>query len=764
MDASAQTRPASPQKAARDWKIAEAPMLSKFADDVDPANPHPEYPRPQLAREQWQNLNGLWDLRFAAAGDDLSTPPTDGFDRRILVPFPVESALSGVGEAVPEGRVWYQRTFAVPEDWTRDGGRVRLNFGAVDWESHVFVNGQKVGEHRGGFDPFSLDITDALKAGQNTLAVGVSDPTNTGAQPRGKQHRNPSGIFYTPVTGIWQTVWMEPVPAAHIRSLRITPDVDAGEVEIQVDAEGGSNVPDGDFLEYTITDGDRVLIQVPGPSGIVRLKIRDAKLWSPASPHLYGLKVRYNNDEVTSYFGMRKVELGRDDRGMVTSIKLNGQPLFQVGPLDQGWWPDGLYTAPTDAALRYDIEATKDLGFNMIRKHVKVEPARWYYWADKLGVLVWQDMPSGAQSGQKHGIAPTDPNDADLPPEARAQFEAELLEMIADFGNHPSIIMWVVFNEGWGQHDTARLTALTKELDPTRLASNASGWTDRGVGDVMDLHHYPEPVMPPLEKDRVAVLGEFGGVGLALEGHLWQKDRLMQYRGARDSEALTRDYETYFRDVYKLRDAGLAAAVYTQTTDVEGEINGLLTYDREVVKVDAERARKANLGQLEQYDFRPLVATASAEGGSPTWRYTTTAPADGWEKPDFEATGWKQGTAGFGAKDTRGAAVNTPWDTSDIWLRHEFDLSADALKQRLALRVRHDEDATVYLNGQKVLELAGFNSGYGVEMLGDEATAALREGRNVIAVHCRQTTGGQYIDVGLSAVTPRPPRPREDAE
>ena len=732
------------------WAPAEAPLMSTFAADVDPADPLPEYPRPQLRRDRWQSLNGLWQFAHGESLDDM--PAAGEMDRQILVPFPVESALSGIGE--PATIVWYRRAFDTPE--MNDGERLLLHFGAVDFEAHVHVNGQKVGEHRGGYDPFTFDITDALDAGgDNELVVGVRDETSP-KYPRGKQDEQPHGIVYTPATGIWQTVWLEPVPAARVAGLKITPDVEAGEVQVEVTTAGGSDRPDGGRYEFVVTDGGREIARRDGPGGVVRLKVPDAELWSPADPHLYDLTVRYNGDEVASYFGMRSIGLGRDEEsGKVTSITLNGRPLFQVGPLDQGYWPDGNYTAPTDEALRYDIEVARDLGFNMIRKHVKIEPARWYYHADTLGVLVWQDMPSAWAVGD------------DITPESRAQFEKELRAMIDHLGDHPSVVMWVVFNEGWGQHDTERLTALVKELDPTRLASNASGWVDQDTGDVVDMHQYPGPGMHPTEPDRASVLGEFGGIGLAVRDHLWQEDELFQYRGAADSEKLTADYEDLMRRVWALREDGLAAAVYTQTTDVEGEINGLLTYDRAVIKPDAGRVRAANLGDIDLRTSEAIVLTArSRPEDPPAWRYTFEKPAGDWYAEGFDASSWAEGEAGFGTPETPASVVNTTWDGDQIWVRREIDVPADALDGdgKLAWTVHHDEDVTLYLNGRKVLEREGHVSSYTDYELDDAARAALRPGRNVLAAHCRQTVGGQYLDVGLSRLIESPnPRPREDA-
>lgn len=730
------------------WSPAPGPLMTRWAADVDPQDPLPEYPRPQLVRERWMNLNGLWQFAPAAEGDEA--PFGRELERSILVPFPVESALSGIGER--HVRVWYRRTFAVPAAWRQDGSRVLLHFGAVDWESSVFVNGRKVGEHRGGYDPFTVDITDALGDGHDVeLVVGVWDPTDAGEQPRGKQVRKPGGIYYTPTTGIWQTVWLEPVPTRYIRDLRITPDVDGNRVRVSMD---WTQISRSSTAEIAVYDGERLIGRAErGPAGPdeVEIEIADPKLWSPESPHLYTLRARLVRsfppdrepsveDEVASYFAMRKIEVGPDERG-ATRIKLNGQPYFGVGLLDQGFWPDGLYTAPTDEALRYDIEETKRLGFNTIRKHVKVEPARWYYWADRLGVLVWQDMPSGGAS-----IGPKDP-DLQRTPEAAAQYEAELRAMIRALHNHPSIIMWVVFNEGWGQFDTPRITALAKDLDPTRLVSNASGWADRGVGDIFDWHIYPGPGSPNPEPARAAVLGEFGGLGLPVKGHTWE-EKAWGYQGTSSAEELTDRYVELLRGVWQLKDSpGLSAAIYTQTTDVETECNGLITYDRAVVKVDASTVARANAGQFPRIRTVEPVATERPL----EWRYTFEPPAEGWERPAFDDSSWRRGLAGFGTTGTPGAAVGTEWSGERIWLRRDFDLAGD-VPADLRLRIHHDEDAVVYLNGVKAAELKGYTTSYGAVRISPEARAALRPGRNVMAVHCRQTRGGQYIDVGLVEV------------
>jgi hypothetical protein len=441
---------------------------------------------------------------------------------------------------------------------------------------------------------------------------------------------------------------------------------------------------------------------------------------------------------------MREVTLGKDDAG-VTRLLLNGKPYFQMGPLDQGFWPDGLYTAPTDEALRYDIEITKKLGFNMARKHVKVEPARWYYHCDRLGLLVWQDMPSGDRS-----VAPG--KGAIKRSEASAnQFEHELRRMIDGLRNHPCIVMWVPFNEGWGQYDTPRIVEHVRRLDRSRLVNNASGWNDMKCGDVHDIHVYPGPGSPKPEKDRAAVLGEFGGLGLRIAGHTWTKET-WGYRGTRDKEDLTRRYERLLQGVYRLKaKPGLSAAVYTQTTDVETEANGLLTYDRAVIKVDLERVAAANQGDFSRVPTLRTVVPSSQKTAQ-VWRYTLDDPGKDWYRPDFDASAWKEGKGGFGTKGTPGAVIGTEWSTKQIWIRREFSL--DRVPDRLLLWMHHDEDADVYLNGVLALRVKGFITDYEEFSIDPKAAAALKPGKNVIAVHCKQTKGGQYIDAGLVAVEP----------
>ncbi|HLJ94716.1 MAG TPA: glycoside hydrolase family 2 TIM barrel-domain containing protein [Gemmataceae bacterium] len=721
-----------------DWQPAKGPLMTRWAKEVSPARVHPEYPRPQMVRSDWLNLNGLWQLAFAKEAD--SVPAGKELTERILVPFPVESALSGVMKRAD--RLWYRRTFSVPKAWA--GRRTLLHFGAIDWAATVWVNGKELGSHRGGYDPFSFDISEALKPeGEQELVVGVWDPTDAGTQPRGKQVNRPQGIYYTPTTGIWQTVWLEPVAKASIASLKIVPDVDAGKVHVAVQGRGTAAEHS---IRVVALDGERAVGTIEGPlDRTLDLSIATPKLWSPDAPFLYDLRIELRQggqsvDTVQSYFGMRKIAIGKDDQG-VTRMLLNGKFIFQLGPLDQGFWPDGLYTAPTDEALKYDIEITKKLGFNLARKHVKVEPDRWYYWCDKLGLLVWQDMPSGDK-----GVAPGK-GEITRTPESAKEFEIELARMLDGLHNHPCIIMWVVFNEGWGQFDTARLTRWTKEHDPSRLVDCASGWNDRGVGDVHDIHVYPGPGGPDPEPNRAAVLGEFGGLGLGVDGHTWT-NKTWGYRGTQSSEDLTRKYEQLLRGVWKLKnEKGLSAAIYTQTTDVETEANGLMTYDRAVIKMDQERVAAVNKGDLSRVPEIKEVVPTSQQAGQ-LWRYTFEKPGSDWFKPGFDDAAWKEGRGGFGTKGTPGAVVRTEWKTDDIWIRRPFTLPEPSFKH-LNLFVHHDEDAEIYINGVLAARVSGYITDYEGIPMNAEARAALHPGQNLFAVHCKQTKGGQYIDVGI---------------
>ncbi|HXT40392.1 MAG TPA: glycoside hydrolase family 2 TIM barrel-domain containing protein [Candidatus Angelobacter sp.] len=576
-----------------DWRPARGRLMTRWAKDVSPKNAHPEYPRPQMVRKDWQNLNGLWDYAIT----DKDAPAPKQWAGKILVPFPIQSALSGVMTNVSENqRLWYSRKFEVPKKWS--GKRVMLNFGAVDWETTVWVNGREVGKHQGGYDGFSFDITDALHAkSENEIVVSVWDPTDAGPQPRGKQVRNPHSIWYTPTSGIWQTVWLEPVNEAHIERIQITTDIDLGTVTVRPLL---SSMAHGPGVGISIRNGFKEIAFGSGIVGeAIRIPMKSFKKWTPETPQLYDIRItlfeaKKQVDKIKSYFAMRKISMARDNQGRLR-IQLNNKPYFQLGPLDQGFWPDGLYTAPTDEALRYDIEVLKKLGFNMARKHVKVEPERWYYWCDKLGLLVWQDMPSGDKSARWQGPSGFDGEEMKRTPESAAIYEKELRALIEGRYNHPCIVTWVPFNEGWGQFDTARILNLTKQLDPTRLVDGASGGNDFPAGDILDHHQYPGPGAPKPVTDRAMVLGEFGGLGLPVKGHTWQEEKNWGYRSFKTSEELTDNYVALLGKLQPMiEDAGLSAAIYTQTTDVEVEVNGLMTYDRALVKMNEAAVADAN--------------------------------------------------------------------------------------------------------------------------------------------------------------------------
>ncbi len=573
------------------WQPAGDRIRTAWSEEIDPQNVLPEYPRPQMVRSEWKNLNGLWNYAIRPLGEQPAA-----FDGEILVPFAVESSLSGVGERLgSKNELWYERTFEISPKW--NGKRILLHFGAVDWKADVWVNGISVGSHTGGYTPFSFDITAALAKGENTLRVRVWDPTDEGYQPRGKQVNTPNGIWYTPVSGIWQTVWLEAVPQQYIREVRTTPDLDRKTFRVEVPV---CNAQPGDLVEVTLYDGGTEVASARALNGAtVELTLADPKCWSPDSPFLYDMKVALLRngrriDAVESYAAMRKFSTLRDKNGIVR-LALNNKPLFQFGPLDQGWWPDGLYTAPTDEALAFDVIKTKELGYNMIRKHVKVEPARWYYHCDKAGMIVWQDMPNGDQGPQWQMHSYFTGEERHRSAESEACYRKEWKEIIDYLYSFPSIGVWVPFNEAWGQFKGPEIAEWTKAYDPSRLVNPASGGNHYLTGDILDLHHYPQPKMTLLDTNRATVLGEYGGIGLVIPDHVWVKNRdNWGYTRFNSPKEVTDEYARYADELLRLIGCGFAAAVYTQTTDVEVEVNGLMTYDRKVVKVEEERIREIN--------------------------------------------------------------------------------------------------------------------------------------------------------------------------
>jgi beta-galactosidase/beta-glucuronidase len=597
---------------AQSWKAVEGKIISQWAKTVNPENAWQEYPRPQFERAQWKNLNGLWD--YAILKTNEIQPKR--YQGKILVPFSFESPLSGVGKNIdPEDKMWYRKNFELPKNWS--GKDVVIHFEAVDYTCAVWVNDVLVGTHKGGFDRFSFNITPYLKTNrQQKIVLAVEDATNFSSQPRGKQQINASGIYYTPVSGIWQTVWLEAVSSeAYIKQVKTTTNIDENTVTLI--PLSNQSLVSGYMVRTTVFfNGEKVTSGETKPNMPLTLKIDTPKLWSPDHPHLYDVSMSLMNpsgteiDRVESYFGMRKISLG-DHKG-VKYLFLNNAPLFHYGTLDQGWWPDGLLTPPSDKAMRYDIEMTKAMGFNMIRKHVKIEPDRWYYHCDKLGIMVWQDMPSYNRLALKtleemektkrkdriynaleriHG----EDDDLNRRSEDAAQFEWELRRMVDLHYNAPSIVMWVPFNEGWGQYDTCRITDFVKQLDPDRLVNPTSGWTLRPCGDIYDIHTYHvDLTVPPTALDRATVVGEFGGIGYPINENLWNPEmRNWGYQTYYNAEDLLKNYIYKFNQIVEMKEEnGLSAAVYTQTTDVEGEINGLMTYDRKVTKMPAETLKE----------------------------------------------------------------------------------------------------------------------------------------------------------------------------
>lgn len=573
------------------WKPQGDKIKTKWADQVDPNKTLPEYPRPIMERGQWKNLNGLWNYAIQPAGQAAPAK----YDRKILVPFAVESSLSGVMKTVgSENELWYETSFTVDSAWKNKD--ILLHFGAVDWKTEVWLNNIKIGTHTGGFTEFSFNITPFLNGKNQKLVVKVWDPSSDGTQPRGKQVKNPESIWYTPVTGIWQTVWLEPVSKKYIQNIRTTSDIDHKTINIDTKAEGASV---SDIVEVTVMDGGKVIASGKSVAGqSLDIAVPNAKLWSPESPFLYDTKIKLISngkvvDEVKSYFAMRKIGSKRDANGIMR-MQLNNKDVFQFGPLDQGWWPDGLYTAPTDEALKYDLIKTKELGFNMIRKHVKVEPARWYTHCDKMGFLVWQDMPSGDAGPiwQMHQYF--DGSELKRSAQSEATYKKEWREIMDQLYSYPSIVVWVPFNEAWGQFKTVEITEWTKQHDPSRLVNSSSGGNHFQTGDILDIHHYPGPELKLYDARRVTVLGEYGGIGLPVEGHLWQTDKNWGYTQFKNTSETTAKYREYADQLIKQAKAGFSAAVYTQTTDVEGEVNGFMTYDRKVDKMNFTEVNKVN--------------------------------------------------------------------------------------------------------------------------------------------------------------------------
>ena len=721
------------------WSVKPAPLLTPWSSQVDAQMPHPLYPRPQLVREAWLNLNGLWEFQPGTAADE-EPPFGKSLSGAILVPYPVESALSGVMEH--HERLWYRRTLTVPAAWR--GKRILLHFGAVDYESEVFVNGQRVGLHRGGYDPFSYDITSYLSGkDSNELIVRVYDPTENGGQPRGKQCTKPHGIMYTPTTGIWQTVWLEPVASSFIKELTMVPDIDRAQLNLTITAE---NLQSNSTVDINAKSGDVMVTDLSAaPDETIVIPIPNQRLWSPNDPFLYTLEVTLKHadkivDTITSYFGMRKTHVG-----IVNGQKkllLNNEFVFQLGPLDQGFWPDGIYTPPTDEAMKNDIMQMKAMGFNMVRKHIKVEPARWYYWTDTLGLLVWQDMPS-ADSYPGREFVP--------PPVDKNEFESELRRMIETHKNSPSIALWTIFNEGQGQFDAGHLVNVVRSLDSSRPVNEASGGKIEGFGDLDDIHSYPEPAVRPSNGRQAMVCGEFGGIGYLIAGHSWEK------RGGGYIEVDTNPdmlylYAEFMDWVQRLRDQNnLSASVYTQLTDVMTEVNGLMTYDR-VAKIPSSQLNLVNTFRFAAPSYTNIVPTSEAE--RQIWKYVFTRPEGPWWNQDYDDSHWLQGAGPFGST---GSYIGTRWTSPDLWLRRHFNprvLTPDQLEHLVVTGV-FEGRFQIYINGAGTYPQRGANRSGEIRYEHRPIQRSVREAirsnsDNVIAIHCLRNGDKQYFDAGLS--------------
>ena len=732
--------------AQNNWKPANGPLMTRWAKEVSPTNVLPEYPRPQLARANWLNLNGLWQYQPGEIGD--AVPSGAKLSSQILVPFPVESALSGVMEH--HDRLWYKRDFTVPAAW--NGQRLKLNFGAVDYEAEIYVNGESVGIHRGGYEPFSLDITDHLKGnGPQELIVRVFDATDKAGEPRGKQTLNPGGIMYTPATGIWQTVWLEPVSRTSIQGIHMVPDIDRGTLKFTATVDSATPTT---VATVQIKDKGKLLRTVVVKPGVeVSIPMPRAILWSPENPFLYDVAVTLRNgkqtvDQVSSYFGMRKISLAKVNG--ITRIMLNNQAVFNNGPLDQGYWPDGIYTAPTDEALKFDIIATKQLGFNMTRKHIKVEPARWYYHADKLGLMVWQDMPS--------------PNSylSGAPPVNKAAFEKQIGKVIEANWNSPAIVSWVMINEGQGAYDEPKFVAIAKKFDDSRLINRHSGGGNDGppkgeIGEIDDVHIYPAPGAPNPSPNQAIVVGEYGGIGFPIKDHMWKAEN-WGYTKVSTPRELEEQYGEYMGMLKQLRDEkGLSDAVYTQITDVEIETNGLLTYDR-IFKTDPKEIARANRFEYPQPTYLPLAAVSVPT--PQTSKTTTATPPDNWAVPGFDDSNWTSAPGAFGGAMEGGPKITTSWESNDIWLRRTFEvgnLSAAEIDQ-LVLRQYHDDGIEIYINGVLAYRNGDAVHDYINVPISAEAKAAIKPNAiNVLAVHCHENFGDQHVDVGLYRRVPARP-------
>ena len=753
---------------------APVPIKTPWGEKVTPENAWRGYPRPQFMRGAWTNLNGLWQYAVTPDGAWAKGVPTE-WAGEILVPFAIESSLSGVGRKLGQrDLLWYRRSFTAD---VKPGTRLILNVEQADFRAQVLVNGVEAGvPHEGGQVPFSYDVTDLVHNGENELVIAVWDATNDFFASAGKQTLNPGGIWYTRSSGITGTVWLETVPETHLAGVRITPDLDKGRVTVLLDCAGDAR--HGEGLVEVLQDGKVVASRaVDDWSKAVALNLpRPLRPWSPSSPYLYDLRLTVKNsaagttDVVTSYFGLRKIAVQKDAQG-VLRVYLNNEPCFLSGTLDQGWWPDGLLTPPSDEAMAFDIKALKDHGFNMMRKHIKVEPRRYYHLCDKMGMMVLQDMPSGGGDAMvRYGL-----------------YRRELEEVVGHLVNVPSIVMWIPYNEKWGQPGeflTHQTLMWVQRHDPTRLVNGPSGANDYEGGELwgptvrtkhkphgveeaahlVDKHDYsPRPRPFELNDRRASFLGEFGGLGYRVEGHVWSKGGWSYNGDGQTAEAkkVQEKLVTLLDHVARLAGRGMAGSVYTQTTDVEDEQNGLLTYDRRVFKFDVKAVAAAN-ARIYERASRPLAPITRRQlvprldPDPQAWRMTTEAPGAGWMKPDYDDSAWRTTAGGVGSRgivaNVNGRAkIATEWTTKRLWMRRTFELAAVPEKlEDVFFELFHDEDTEIWLNGVKVLAVKGWNGGWDEKAVDkDLFLSAVRPGRNVLAASVVQDFGEQYFDAGL---------------
>jgi len=749
---------------AQDWKPVPGHIMTQWAADISPDNVWKEYPRPQMVRKEWLNLNGLWDFSIVLGTDNT---PSRRYDRKILVPFCVESALSGIKETVTGSQeMMYRRNFRLPEGWK--GKRVLVNFQASDYRTKVWVNGKFIGEHIGGYDSFQFDITDALGSlAEHEISLVIWDPSNTGTQTVGKQTLyGLSKGRYTPTSGVYQTVWLEPVEDVSINKLKILPDVDLSTLTVDVFIKGWSY--DHMIKVQAFDKGIMVASGEGAPGKPVVLSLKNPKLWSPDSPYLYDLKVSLTQngkivDEVDSYFGMRKISMARDAAGFMR-IHLNNREIFQFGPLDQGYWPDGILTPPSDEALKYDVEYLKKIGCNMDRVHIKVQPERFYYWCDKLGILVWQDMISPASNPIRSQSG------------GGKMWEEEWETIMDQLYNYPSIVMWIVFNESWGQFDTERITDWTKKKDPTRLVTPASGWVDRNAGDIRDFHDYtvyPSMGWTPKNYPRAMVLGEGGGHELIVRDHLWTPDIKIDERVDRagdlirevvnTKEDLDERYSLWVENLWYLKKYGLNAVVFTQISDVENELNGWMTYDRKVSKLPVERFAELHNKLYTPAPRQGKYILPLSMNSPQRWGYASSEPSAEWYKAGNNGK-WNSGNGPFGKELMNVPDVNTIWETGTLYLQKDFNLSS--IPQRLALVGYHHGLADIYINGEFAIQVNNLRR-WDPEIkvsevpLPEKAMKLLKRGNNHIAIkyefgsivqssaYSNQAPTSNFFDLGL---------------